>query len=329
MQEVIIHIGLPKTASTSLQIKYLNNHKDLFFIGSILKAVKQSETVRRFFLETNCFPSSVTPEILLDKYFYSSLVYKRDLEEILYSGFDESFTTSFYDNYVQKRLGAGRKVIVSNEGFSVGTFVPVSETAERLHLAFPKAKIFFIIRNPINWIKSRYLQAFRGVPSKIPEMPSFSEWLWYNYKKRDCTQSIYHDLRWGSLLKHYSSLFGKENIKVLVFEQFIQSRNLFMAELSDFIGIDLENTIDKKIKDHFNSTLTRGDILFKNKYFSKCSFLSNRYSIGFVNRILGSKINLKMESDIAKKTLEYIKPELSELINVWGLPLKDFGYPIV
>ena len=328
MSEVIVHIGLPKCASTTLQNRYFDNHDQIFYLGSRIKSKPKNDLFIQLFREVAVYPSKRTPDVNINDCFYTSLIYKKDLKEAISRKYDSHFVGLFYEKFIKNSLPPNQKVVVSAEGLSVSTIVPALEIAERLNHAFKRAKIIVILRNPIDWLKSRYLQMYRGIPGKIKKLPNFSDWLQIHYQERAKIQSMYQDLCWGRLLRKYSTLFGSENIKVLLFEQFVKDKQQFLSELSNFSGIDMLDVKKDVISDHLNPTITNGDVILKKLFAPKFNFLINRYSVWIFNQIAGYKPTLKIEHDILERTLEYIKPELDEIANTWHPPFQRYGYPV-
>lgn len=312
----IIHVGLPKAASTTLQLRYFENHPELIYLGSTSTSESQHRIVRTFFEEVNRIPSRKTPRREQNPNFYSSLIYPDNWRRISRRRHEADALTEFrmfVSELSEEREG---KVVISSEGFSVGVFIPPLETAERLHATFDEATILLVLRRPVDWLKSRYLQMFRGIGPKLDHMPGINEWLKYNLARQDHFQSMYHDLRWGGLVGHYNRLFGQENVHVVLFEDFVSDTREFMLKLSEIVGVNLLHAPNPSgMQDHLNPSLTRGELLL---------LRSGIVNIPYVKKIAGplklvlrwmfpERPRLKVSDNILAETATFVNRELADL----------------
>lgn len=178
-------------------------------------------------------------------------------------------------------------------------------------------KIIFLIRNPIQRMYSEFkMNLVDGTCfSKIEDnlKPSTSEmfdcWINENFIKeksqiliRDsfstkfCESGNYYDK-----IKDYIDVFGKNKVKIVFFEDFINNPQNVCQEIYDFINIDSDHNINYNI--HSND----GNRLPKNKFTIKAN------QIWF----------LKIYKEILIKKMPYISDDFCKLLNsmTWNMPI--------
>jgi hypothetical protein len=120
-----------------------------------------------------------------------------------------------------ERTLAGRAgVVVSREQFT--TFHRGGRTARRLHAVVPDAKILLCVRNQCTRLPSAYSQYVRrgGVAP-------FDEWMEH---VRDPDRD-----RYDTVVGLYQELFGRDAVKVMLFEQLVQDELRFLDDVYAFM----------------------------------------------------------------------------------------------
>lgn len=126
--------------------------------------------------------------------------------------------------------------ISSRQSVSPGIPIPVDMTgfalqnAERIHDAFPEARVVYVIRNQIDMISSAYKllleEGYAGSPKSLLTQK--------HWKGVGFDMSFYeYDL----LIQKYLALFGRENVCILSYENMRASIERFLNEICTFIGI--------------------------------------------------------------------------------------------
>ena len=67
---------------------------------------------------------------------------------------------------------------------------------------------------------------------------SFDNWL--NENKNNEEKNIFRSLDFLETIRQYEKVFGKENVTVLLFEEFVQNKRAFIDKLASFMGVDSE-----------------------------------------------------------------------------------------
>jgi hypothetical protein len=185
----------------------------------------------------------------------------------------------------------------SNNNQIIGEASPnymfIDRAPERIFEALPNVKLIFILRNPVDRAYSQYLHKVRdgienlsfedAVIQESSRCIDESSCLKFGYIKR----SLY-----SSQLKFFLSLFPKENIKVLKFEELFNDIDEF-NELCKWIGVKSISLPDKY-------TITNEASLPKNKYIY--NFVKS--GGGWLRDIIKYFFPRKILSPLKQKSLE-------------------------
>jgi hypothetical protein len=109
--------------------------------------------------------------------------------------------------------------------------------ADRLKDCFPNAKILAIVRNQIDALRSMYdFKPFDPMTPVNNKVIDFDTWLDINFKYAD--SSVLQTYRYYEILAYYKSIFGKENITVLNFDDLEKNPSSFYFKISNLLGVD-------------------------------------------------------------------------------------------
>jgi hypothetical protein len=114
-------------------------------------------------------------------------------------------------------------------------------TPARIHTLYPQTKIIAIIRNPIARAVSQYRNSIKS--GEITDKVTFEE-----FAKKE--KSVLEQGLYSVQLERYFTLFQKEQILVLVYEDIKKDPKAFMRGIYQFLGID----------DTFESTMLNSEI---------------------------------------------------------------------
>jgi hypothetical protein len=117
---------------------------------------------------------------------------------------------------------------VWGEGSTHYTFLPkYPGVANRIYDYNPKMKLVYMVRHPFE----RALSLFRFKKIRGETTRSFEEDVMHD-------PEYLHIGRYYTQLMPYMRRFPRQQIEVIVFEEFIRQKKLFVERLSEFIGID-------------------------------------------------------------------------------------------
>lgn len=203
MRQPIIHIGYNKTGSTWLQ-----------------------EEV--FPLETLGFQSFLSIEDR--EHIYRSIVRQHAMT------FDPQPILNYYEQALAKTANKDLVPIFSNERLSGDPHsagYDTKELADRLHRMWPEARIILVIREQKSMLLSTYKQYIRaGGPRSLRSYFSPPE-----RGSRRVPMFAFEYFAYDSLIRYYQSLFGKERVLVLPYEQLRKAPQAFVASILTFSGL--------------------------------------------------------------------------------------------
>jgi hypothetical protein len=153
------------------------------------------------------------------------LVTERPLE------FDPTELRRAFDPLLTRAEGAGLLPVLSHPtltGHPYSGGREGKEIADRLRQVFPEARILVVIREQRSIIASTYKQYLEGggvcslsqflEPSRRGRIPAFD----------------YRHFEYHHLISYYHSLFGRDAVLVLTYEQFARDPRSFVAEIGEF-----------------------------------------------------------------------------------------------
>lgn len=207
-----VHIGFPKSASTSLQNFYFAVHPDCYHLG----LGYQSKGNR--YIDDNVEMVSEIDVRLKKQFLYDADVSRARLEP--------HFAEAAKQNF--KAVG------LSNEFFSfaLGNEVDTYEKAVRLRgLLGEDAVVVIVIREQFSMLKSLYLELITGgYPG------TYRKYLEYTllYQVRSWCLDFCYD----KIFETYANLFGTDNVCMVPFELLRKDSSEFLGTISGKMGID-------------------------------------------------------------------------------------------
>ncbi|MEM7131339.1 MAG: sulfotransferase domain-containing protein [Chloroflexota bacterium] len=118
---------------------------------------------------------------------------------------------------------------ICGEASTMYTFFPeVVDVHERLYRYNPALKLIYIMRNPVERAVSLYAHnVVRNIEKSAPEQAIFKDPTYLNRS------------RYGMQIQPFIELFGRENVLLLVFEEYIADQNSALAQVADFLNISV------------------------------------------------------------------------------------------
>ncbi len=219
--------------------------------------------------------------------------------------------------------------VISYEGFagfvSLGRGVETATITKRLKNIFPDTKILVVLRNQETIIPSLYTHDV-----KFGYACDFDKW----FKMFEATFR-YIFLKYSGLIECYRDIFGKENVKVVFFEELFKKETI--KEILDFSGIDsagLENVDCSSRKNTAYTPLSLSLTLWLNRHFGTKINLGAgfvycfwRYRISkyvdSISGLFGMKKKNFITSKIDEKLVEWFREDNRKLAEVIGRKLPD------
>lgn len=213
-KNLVLHVGLSKTATTDLQNHFFEKHPLLINIGK---------------------PSF---------YNNSDIMKVNDaIQEEDDSVYDEQALKKIVECIIQPIVEGQPCVVWSEENF---TNIPVhiERNANRLKSLFPGARVLITIREQCDFAKSLffvYLQ--RRAAGKEQDMGStIEDWLSKNLQMyKETKTGFFARIDYARVLKAYIDAFGKDNVKIMCFEDYREDRNRYLKKLCQHLRLPKES----------------------------------------------------------------------------------------
>lgn len=280
----IIHIGMPRCASTFFQREVFSKLEGFHFYG--VEATYYSNTFQR-------------------------LLYQDDSEWNLEAA----------KAFIDQLPGANR--IFSNELFNGQTaFMNAgnrSRTARRLKAIFPDAEVLLFVRNQVSLLESLYAIAvyggYCGSPEAFVKIPDKT----LNYNTFEQGEHL-EPFRYSSLLETYRNLFSK--VHTVVFEDFISDNSLFLNSLTAVLETELSGPVDIQTKHNKSlslrqmalfTALNRWKTLIDRGNFGKWLF---RVKTRFIEHRIGGSKRFSFDDELEQKIAEYFRADNARLLNM-------------
>lgn len=207
-------------------------------------------------------------------------------------------------------------------GEKTPTYAVDPKVPERIFNYNPNTKLVWILRDPISRAYSHYWFWVQHGRVKC----SFNEAIRRELElegKYDVNESYLLRGRYVEQLERYSKFFPKENMHVIIFEEFVKDQESGLRKLSEFLGIDaskypFDYLVSKKVNKHKTKiprSLWLQNLAFKLWFNKRFDIL---YRIVFrlnVKPIHGyPKIDIQSEEKLSKYFSSYNK-SLEEFLN--------------
>jgi hypothetical protein len=225
----VIHIGLPKTATTTLQKRLFARHSEVLYLGRYVDD-NASDPCHHYW---SCISEQVSQAMQdLNVHFVHdpNIAQCRDQ---LHSAMAEA---------TERRLVP----VWSWESYATDLLSRRRLRARNLKALFGHAKIMICLRNPISLIEAAYffqLKRDNISPDYCrwhkPYYLTIDAWLDENYQ-----HEVGPHLDYAETIKTYIKFFGRDNVHVFLFEDLVADQVSFTRQLCAVMGIDAEESLD-------------------------------------------------------------------------------------
>ena len=208
-------------------------------------------------------------------------------------------------------------------------------SAQKIFAEFGKIKIIFILRNPLDRAFSQYLMTKRrgleeltfeeALKSEKLRLKTYFDHTHYSYLSRGS---------YTSQIENYETVFGKDNVKVLFFDDIIKDIRQFVSDFTSFVRIEpCEYKYDIKSKlASIPQSKSLSKIIYKPYKFkkwigklipsktvkNKIMFFLERKNLKASNKeTLTLEIKQKVYEAFFKEDIELLEQKLSKDLSHW------------
>ena len=301
-----LHIGLPKTGTTSLQALCFEQHPDISYFG-----------------QTNV---------------WDSLEAKTVLKAILFDNNDAQLRDDA-NKVINKFLSNDKPLVISDEALSLGEFMlragrwPIKTDheliAKRAYEVLGEAQVLIVLRNQPDWIESWQKQGLKN--SKYIER---NYDLWLKNDLGESAQHLFSLLDYEKLYKAYANVFGVDNVHVKLYENYTQSVEEIGVDFLCLLGIDPKRTqgimADKKKNvsgKKFNALPTAMYKIIRTKNIKKIISLIPKSIKNPLRKILQvEKKYISLDEGCKTKILRDYEDSNRRLFDLLGINAEGLGY---
>ncbi len=272
---------------------------DFFIVG----APKAGTTSLYFYLEQH--PEIFMSPVKETNFFSYDLTVKQNL-------YYKERGISEWNEYVGLFKGAENKKAIGEASVSY-LFYP--EVAEAIKSKFPNGKIIIMLRNPVERAMSHYY-----MDHKLGYVQtSFDEILFAKNKTR--LQELYYQQfislgMYYEQVKRYVTVFGKEKVMIIFFEDFKKDTHAVVKNLYHFLGVNENDEIDTEKKHNTFQTPRNRFVhaFYKNKFLRSTvkKIIPEKQIEGVKNIFLTKKKN-KISEIVTQHMKELYKPDIQQL----------------
>lgn len=230
----IVHIGFPKTATTTLQNAMLN-HPDVSYLGKGLR---------------DDMSPSLSLELARCAFFCDSRSFREEAPGLR--------------GKIASAAAGKRCIFVSDEAFSFAEYMKIGlhwqrqvitdheVVAGRLVALFPDATILISIRGQLDFLKSFYSQSVK-VEHVSEDFDSYVE----REIAAVCHRSMLSALDYGRVHDAYAGAFGKDRVRISVYEDYRASFDAYLRHVARLSGLDEDSVLRAWGNRHENQTPPR------------------------------------------------------------------------
>jgi hypothetical protein len=321
-----LHIGLPKTASTMLQIHLFARHSQVEYLGYFHRAGKSK---RRY---GKCRDANV----------------QRLMSELLSKGKkqpDFTLGRALYERAVVPGLEAGRVPVWSWESLSLNSIGTRRRWAENLHGVFGDCHVLIALRHPWSLVEAVYFQMLKRENTGVGvrwgvgvKWPPFDQWLEDAFAGPAAAPRSHLD--YAKTIRTYADVFGSSSIRIVVFEQLAEDPDRFVDDVCRAVGIDAQEGRALTSQRRVNVRWTTRQ-MERLRHYDRSFLASLRFRFASKRErkwMLGvaddsppcdaPRARADIPEPFKQRIAEMTRKGNRYIADTWGLPLDRYDYPL-
>ena len=333
-QKIYIHIGYPKTGTTTLQKHFYPHIADVNYLG-IYSNRRDDSLFGLDFIQNIFFESEKNIDFDEMSMFAKNAV---DQSKVAVFSHEELLSLCLKKTFLNNFNSIGKDIVLPKP----------KDVALKLRKSFPEddfdVHIICTIRKQDEMLTSLYAQSYVHYYSLDKEVDTFKKFFSI-FTSQHQAHPFKNALDYDAVISGYEEFFGSENVNVLVFEELAQNPKVFYTKLCNVLGVSTEKYAKialKKVENKRSTTesykkakkLSLFDILirFKVKYLSsvRFSFIPKSFVHFLKNTTVSSNNKVSKTIFLEDFEVEMVLNEYSEsnrrISERYGLYLNEFGY---
>lgn len=296
----VIHIGYPKTGTTTLQKALFARHSQIASLGEPCEHEQALQAARAAWASCDGNPRK------------HRALRQGEAQELW-----------------RKALGdcpPGSVPVFSKETLTLPDFYegPDDDRMPRaLRAVVGDARIMIVIRQQIRMIESLFLFQAKG-----PKYQEPAKWIEEQADKLAL-------LDFHTLINSYVEVFGKVNVGVFLFEHLQKEPMEFARTIARFVGVDEAQAADLITGERHNVRVSARYLMYS-KLRKKLGLyipIGSALPVSMKDRFnsfmaSGERAQFRLPDELVKKLENEYRRSNSLLFRKWDLPLSEFGYPL-
>lgn len=304
---VVLHVGYPKTGTTTFQINVFPNHPEIDYLGKFLPSHHfQDETLSRGVDALLHRPSWREPELGF---------LKQGVQDI-------------------QRGSKGKVILLSSEAFIHPIATDLTAVAQRLRDVFGPCKVWITIREQVSlllsfyWMHGRHGQylSTNAIPQNITLKYPLGLTEWLELQRHAYDRNLLPVLHYDEVISLYRDTFGASNVSVLVFEELRDDPAEYCEKVSSLLGVDAQETKRLAVGKIENASAGRS-IPWHGR--EKALHPSRAQSL---LRAMGRRLGMVGQTRDPEAILEELRQEFrpgnDAIVRELALPLARYGYAV-
>jgi len=317
----VLHVGLPKTATTTLQMHLFATHPQVRYLGKFM---------RRH--DPFCDDGVAT------------VVHALTGEAIMPADADRIFADAIAAG---ERDPSKRATVLSQETLSIGPRDRRRAGFETLRDLMRPGRVFITLRDPLRLAVSAWVQrlqaenvGLRVRRGRRPRFVTLDDWLGTNWSRPDHGELSCLD--YGDTIDDLVDVFGRDAVRVFAFEQLASDADTFVTSLCGFIGIDagpaLRGLGDKKENvsfgaaevEHLRALCASPLLALRFRMMSRVGRRRMLDALRARERSGGAERTPRIELSQEWKTrlADHVRSANRKVAEGFDLPLGALGYPV-
>jgi hypothetical protein len=322
-----LHIGMPKTGTKTLQMCLFARHSQVDFLGTYTGNQRQ--------WPRQCRDEDIQElmaELIWDCYRSPSI----------------SKARAIFDRAVSPSQQRGRVPVWSWESLMENRPEVQRQRAENLRAVFGECKVIATIRHPLKLVESLYLQLLKrdnvGGRARMGRPPRFEpidQWIRANWDSIGSPPKAH--LEYPEALEIFAEVFGRENVRVFLFEQLLTDPRAYYEAICSFVGIDAEEAVAHCEGERENQRWTEPQLqrlrevhgsLWSSTVFRIAPRTVRRQMLGFPRQVNAASppheksARIVIADPLQEAILEKTRPGNRRIAHTWNLPLDAYQYPV-